>query len=403
MRDLSYSVVKYQQRNGWSHRDLLRLSHPKPNNPTMNAIMGWAVGKSLDLNLITSPDLEPIYAFELAKVAKTEDEIVDCIQRHRLVRECVPTRWLNSPEVWEALLADMPMTAMIRSLGKLSAVGLLKPLSGAAATVCDRLADVDRLRKGRVHPFQVLLALDTYSQGRGVKGSLSWTAVPQVLDALNEAFYLAFQSVEPTGKRWLLGVDVSSSMDSSYIAGSHITCRTAAACMAMVALRTEPQTYCHGFCGGNFGHLGVRYISYRGIKEDPIEGFIDLALSKSMRLDDVCRKMDGLPFGPTDCSVPMRWALKERVPVDVFAVYTDSETWCGPVHPVQVLREYREKMGIPAKLATVAFVSNGFTIGDPTDAGCLDVVGMDASVPAVLADFARTPGGDAESQEKGRP
>src|SRR5262245_62311961 len=28
-RELAYQLSKYQQRNGWSHRDLLRLAHPK--------------------------------------------------------------------------------------------------------------------------------------------------------------------------------------------------------------------------------------------------------------------------------------------------------------------------------------------------------------------------------------
>jgi 60 kDa SS-A/Ro ribonucleoprotein len=32
--------------------------------------------------------------------------------------------------------------------------------------------------------------------------------------------------------------------------------------------------------------------------------------------------------------------------------------------------------------------SNGFSIADPADAGMLDVVGFDAAVPQVIADFA---------------
>jgi 60 kDa SS-A/Ro ribonucleoprotein len=31
--------------------------------------------------------------------------------------------------------------------------------------------------------------------------------------------------------------------------------------------------------------------------------------------------------------------------------------------------------------------SNGFTIADPDDAGMLDVVGFDAAVPQLIADF----------------
>ena len=60
----------------------------------------------------------------------------------------------------------------------------------------------------------------------------------------------------------------------------------------------------------------------------------------------------------------------------------------GRVHPAQALREYRERMGIPARLVVVGMASNGFSIADPADAGMLDVVGFDAAVPQVIADFA---------------
>ena len=42
--------------------------------------------------------------------------------------------------------------------------------------------------------------------------------MPQVVDALDAAFYAAFANVEPTGKRWLLALDVSSSMEGGQIA-----------------------------------------------------------------------------------------------------------------------------------------------------------------------------------------
>jgi 60 kDa SS-A/Ro ribonucleoprotein len=69
-------------------------------------------------------------------------------------------------------------------------------------------------------------------------------------------------------------------------------------------------------------------------------------------------------------------------------IYTDSETWAGQVHPVQALRQYRDRMGVPAKLVVVGMASNGFSIADPNDAGMLDVVGFDTATPQVLADLA---------------
>ena len=94
-------------------------------------------------------------------------------------------------------------------------------------------------------------------------------------------------------------------------------------------------------------------------------------------------------MGGTDCSLPMVHALKEKLEVDTFVIYTDSETWAGDIHASQALNKYREKMGRPAKLIVVGMCSNGFTIADPNDSGMLDCVGFDTSTPAVMADFIR--------------
>ena len=101
------------------------------------------------------------------------------------------------------------------------------------------------------------------------------------------------------------------------------------------------------------------------------------------------RAVSNLPFGGTDCALPMLWATEHKVPVDTFVIYTDSETWAGDIHPVQALRKYRERMGIPARLVVVGMVSNGFTIADPDDAGMLDVVGFDTATPELISGFAR--------------
>src|SRR5262249_29448632 len=149
-----------------------------------------------------------------------------------------PTRWLGEAEVWEALLDRMPLTAMVRSLARMTAVGLLAPRSAAARTVCDRLGDVEHLKKARVHPLALLVALSTYAQGKG-KGSLTWQPVQTVADALDEAFYTAFAAVEPTGERWMLALDVSGSMACGSVAGSPLTPRDTSAALALVTAATE--------------------------------------------------------------------------------------------------------------------------------------------------------------------
>ena len=92
-------------------------------------------------------------------------------------------------------------------------------------------------------------------------------------------------------------------------------------------------------------------------------------------------------FGRTDCALPMLYALEKKLAVDVFVVYTDNETWFGKIHPAQALAKYRQETGINAKLIVVGATANQFSIADPNDAGMLDVVGFDASVPAVIRQF----------------
>jgi 60 kDa SS-A/Ro ribonucleoprotein len=99
--------------------------------------------------------------------------------------------------------------------------------------------------------------------------------------------------------------------------------------------------------------------------------------------------VSNLPFGGTDCSLPMVRALQLKLAVDTFVIYTDNETWAGSIHPIQALRTYRESTGIPAKLIVVGLTSVGYSIADPADAGMMDVVGFDIDAPAVMADFSR--------------
>jgi len=39
--DLAHQAVKYQQRDGWSHSDLLRLAHPKAPSSEHEAVFRW--------------------------------------------------------------------------------------------------------------------------------------------------------------------------------------------------------------------------------------------------------------------------------------------------------------------------------------------------------------------------
>jgi 60 kDa SS-A/Ro ribonucleoprotein len=346
----------------------------------------------------------------------TGAEAARLIREHGLVREHLPTTLLDSVEVWKALLTSghgMPMEAMVRNLSKMTEVGLLEDQE-CADWVVARLTKAETIRASRIHPMKLLIASRQYQQGRahdnraiftmgfepalvlkalraahdnedaaidmlleGVvpegseqephhrKKTRSWFPVQRVVEALDEAFKLAFGNVEPTGKRMMLALDASGSM-STLVPGTTISCREASAAMALVTCATESACSVVAF----------------GEQLTPVAMKGDMTVTQAVRVSDI-------DCGATDCALPMLHALKNGIAVDCFVVYTDSETYFGSVHPQVALQQYRAATGIQAKLVVVGMVSNTLTIADPSDQNTLNLAGFDTSTPEVVSLFTR--------------
>jgi 60 kDa SS-A/Ro ribonucleoprotein len=391
---LAYQLVKYRQRDGVSHRDVLRLAHPGVNlssgNPDVDltgeqaALLAWAAGKG------NAPESAMVRGFTLAQEAPTAKDTARLVREFGLPREALRTEHLNDPDVWQAMLDQgMPMTAMVRNLATMTRIGLLVPGSEATRIVLDKLADGEQISKSRIHPIQVLMALRTYAAGRGMRGSNTWNPLGQIVDALDDAYYKAFDNLVPTGKRRLIALDISGSMWMGTVAGiPDFTPAEAAGAMAMCSIKTGDPYEVVAFATDR-GYYGARYGRNANDREI-FPGLFSMSLSARQRLDDVGRAMHEVSqyMGGTDCSLPMLYANDKGRQIDVFEVYTDSETWAGSVHPSQALVQYRQKTGINAKLVVVGMVSNGFSIADPNDPGMLDVVGFDTATPQLISAFA---------------
>lgn len=382
---LAYQAVKYRQRDGWSHRDLLRLAHPHSStDSTTNFIFDWIAGKDDEARGRDALNIPIIKGYEAAQVMTEPNAWAHAIREYNLPREALPTEALTSKEVWSALLEKMPMTAMIRNLSNMTKNNLLTDMSEATATVVERLNNQELITKARVHPIQILAAMLTYESGHSARGSGTWTPVTAIVDALDGAFYKSFGNVEPSGKRTMLALDVSGSMswgDVLNIPG--LTAMKGAAAMALITAATESKHMITAFASST-GSYGTYY---RDTSDNPDQGMRKISISPRMRLDSIVKSFEGMDFGGTDCALPMLYALKHGIEIDTFVIYTDSETWAGGIHPPQALRQYREKTGINAKLVVVGMTSNGFTIADPNDAGMLDVVGFDTATPQLISNF----------------
>jgi 60 kDa SS-A/Ro ribonucleoprotein len=368
---LAYQLVKYRQREGWTHADVLRKCKPGSEGQLVSedhdALFRFATKGEVQAD---DTGADAVNGYLLAQQAETPRDTVDLIRLYgnRLPREALQPKHLTDPGVLREQLAQgMPMTALIRNLGNLTRHGVLKPMSPETAKVTERITNQEAIRKARVHPIAVLAALLTYQSGHGVRGSGEWDPVREVVDALDAAFYFAFENVPKTGKRQMLALDVSGSMAWGEIARvPGLTPRVGSAAMALITAASGDPYMTFGFS----------------------DVFVPLTISPRERLDDALRTVSGLPFAGTDCALPMLYALERGLGVDVFTIYTDNETWAGGIHPAQALRQYRERTGIDARLIVVGMTATDFSIADPNDAGMMDIVGFDAGAPTLMAEFA---------------
>ncbi len=365
LEKLSMWAVKYKARDGWSQADALRLAHPKTSDVNRNAIFKFIVDGVFE-GEATDVALNLIRGHLLAMNAKTDANAAALMREYRLPMEAIPTH-LRGSAVYRMALETNGITWALRNLGNLGRIGLLTPGKwDVIEQVVARVTDDAAIKKGRVHPLDALKAMMVYGSGKGVRGDGEWSVVPQVKDALETAFYKAFGAVKPTGKRFVLGLDVSGSMTTGAIAGvPGLTPNLGSTAMAMVTLRSEVNAHVMGF-GDSFRDLGIR-------PKDTLEAAL--------------KKTQNQSFGATDCALPMIWAMQNRVVADAFVIYTDNETWHGKIHPAKALEQYRHKMGVDARLIVVGMTATGFTIADPKDAGMLDVVGFDGSAPNLISSF----------------
>jgi len=356
-KDLAYHLIKYQQRNGWSHQDLIRLMHPTPKDVQFNDLFRFVLEKWVPSD---DTDYGAFLVGATESLRSTDpNRIIQLIDKHNLSWEMVNTAMLNDKNVLAKLGERMPTTASLRNLNRFDKAGLLVPFSDFSKTLISRFTSQEAISKSMVHPLQILMAS---RMNPGID--------PRVIDALDEAFNLSFENAPVTNKKLYIAVDVSGSMGSviqmnprEYTANG-IQVREAAAAIALTIAKREPNYYIAGFA----------------------HTMRELGITKKDTITSATKKAYDSAFGSTRISVPIADAGNRKMVVDGFVIITDSEVNMSP-HPTPVLKQYRKDFNPNAKLIVIGMTSNGFTVADPNDRNSLDIVGFDTSMHSIISEF----------------
>lgn len=381
--ELSYQMLKYSQRYGFSFKDELRLLKPVTPSGPRSDLYGYVVGKKKvaltkapsedPMYFQADPELEKVYWYEWLKANPTR--AVEAIQKGGLTHEMVAPIATMSKDVWQELFESMPVTATLRNLANLTSQGVLDMRNKANM---DRLESIflDRavLEKAMIHPLDVLKALKTYMDGgRTGMSTKTWTPVPRIGDILEQALELSFEVVPRTDKIYLHGLDVSGSMGGTITLskGSGMSSRyvsipirycEVAAIMALVTAKSEPNYYIKGFAST----------------------LIDLGITARDSFSTAVAKVIKSNFGGTNAGKVYEWALQNKVYVDTFVFWTDSESWAG-YHPAQLFKNYQKEINPEAKAIYVTLVPGRGSLVDPRNKNSFDLSGFDPAIPKMVS------------------
>lgn len=350
-----YQAIKYAgSGDRLSLRNILRLTHPRPDNPTQNAIFQWLVRGTLD-NSVPLPMIE---ALERLQQGRTDP--ATAIEEGQLPFEAVMPRVARGDTpVWKALLKHAPYMFLLRSLNAFDRAGVWKD-KRLAAMAAARIKDPGRVAKAMQFPFR-------YYQAAQV---LEWTQTsPQLIAAVYDALELSLSNLPDLGAiRLAIAPDVSGSMADTAIAG-HTTAADMAGLFTAALWKRYPDAAVLPF--------GTAVLPTRGVRVRD-------------SLMTIAQTIGRLRGGGTDLSAPIEWLQAKNQALDLFIGLTDSEDWGAGggwrrEGFLAAWSKYRQTVAPTAQAVLIQLVPSGTRVSPASEPSVHYVYGWSDSVLRYVA------------------
>ena len=365
--DVAFQAVKYRQREGWSHRDLLRLAHPAVTDPARRALFRWIVDDEAGED---APEI--VHGYLAGRAATTDLGLGPAGHRPPAVLGDAPGRRARragrvAGPARERAAADRPAAPAAPADPSRGADRGHPPVRRRAARRPGASAP------GRVHPVSVLVALRTYASGSGAGGT--WEPIREIVDALDAAFYAAFDDGRAVreadaARGGRVGVDEG-----------RLGVRAPAVAAGGVG----------GARAGHDEHRARRHLRRLHLGRRRL-GAGARRSSRSARASGSTTRSRRCPACPSAApTARCRWSGRGR------RGGRSTRSSCSPTTRPGRARSTRtrrscgtgERSGIDARLVVVGMTATDVSIADPADGGMLDVAGFDAAAPGLVADFSR--------------
>ena len=279
--------------NDPSLADIIKMVHPKPVEPSREALFGYLIGREHKAEMLP----------ELVRQYEKFKHVIGTGNHPKEVPD-VPFQMLTAlnlgREEWKAIAknASWQMTRM--NLNTFARHGLFESPE-ITKMIAERLRDAELIAKARVFPYQLLMAYTATNGGN----------IPRMIrDALQDAMEIAIDNVPKIDGKVYVFPDVSGSMHSAvtgYRKGSTsaVRCIDVAALVAAAMLRKNPDTEVIPF----HDNVVLRHLNPR-----------DSVMTNAKTLASI-------PAGGTNCSAPLVHLNQIKARGDLIIYVSDNESW----------------------------------------------------------------------------
>jgi len=331
--------------------DIVKMVHPRPDDPRREAFYGWLLGKDVATEAL------PERVRALLAWREGAQETVPETAFELLTDRPLPT------EAWTAIArrAGWQWTRMnLATLARHGVFGDPEMVSLVAA----RLRNPSLIARSRVFPYQILSAWK--AAGADLPAA--------VRDALQDALEHSVADVPAFAGKVVVLPDVSGSMHSPVTgfrpgASSATRCVDVAALFAAAILRRNPSATVIPF------------------KED----IVNLVLNPRDSISTNAERMASVGPGGTDCSAPLRHLNRIKAKADLVVFVSDNESWMDPARGrgTGTLREWEtfRSRNPGARLVCIDLAPNT-TVQAPDRPDILNVGGFSDQVFGLVGEFA---------------
>jgi 60 kDa SS-A/Ro ribonucleoprotein len=267
--------------------DIVKMTHPKPNRASREALYGYMLGRNHDQEAL--PGL--VRAFEKFKAGESL-EVPD-----------LPFTMLSSLPLsasdWTKISRKSSWQTTRMNLNTFTLHGVFA-VKGMAERIASRLRDREQIERSQVLPYQLLAAFMNCDAG-----------VPRIVrDALQDAMEISISSVPVIEGKVFICPDVSGSMMGPVTgtrrgATTKVRCIDVAALVAAAILRKNPMAVVRPFA----------------------EKVVPVKLNSRDTVMTNAEKLAAIGGGGTNCSAPLAKWKAERAEADVVIIVSDNQSW----------------------------------------------------------------------------